>query len=108
MTEVRSPLAGTVVSVDAGPGDAVMAGAPLVVLESMKMEHVVAIDTAAVVTSVHTAVGATVAPGDVLVEVDEGAAARLAAAPSEAAHGLAAFAAKTDPDWPAFAARSKL
>ena len=74
MTEVRSPLAGTVVSVDAGPGDPVVAGASLVVLESMKMEHVVTAEAAGVVAAVRTEVGATVAPGDVLVEVDEGAA----------------------------------
>jgi acetyl-CoA carboxylase carboxyltransferase component len=74
MTEVRSPLAGTVVSVDAGPGDAVAAGTPLVVLESMKMEHVVAAEATGVVSAVRTEVGATVAPGDVLVTVDEGAA----------------------------------
>jgi acetyl-CoA carboxylase carboxyltransferase component len=74
VTEVRSPLAGTVVSVDAGPGDPVVAGASLVVLESMKMEHVVAAEAAGVVAAVRTEVGATVAPGDVLVEVDEGAA----------------------------------
>ena len=73
MTEVRSPLAGTVVSVDAGPGDPVVAGASLVVLESMKMEHVVTAEAAGVVAAVRTEVGATVAPGDVLVEVDEGA-----------------------------------
>ena len=74
MTEVRSPLAGTVVSVDAGPGDPVVAGASLLVLESMKMEHVVTAEAAGVVAAVRTEVGATVAPGDVLVEVDEGAA----------------------------------
>jgi acetyl-CoA carboxylase carboxyltransferase component len=74
VTEVRSPLAGTVVSVDAGPGDPVVAGASLVVLESMKMEHVVTAEAAGVVAAVRTEVGATVAPGDVLVEVDEGAA----------------------------------
>jgi len=74
VTEVRSPLAGTVVSVDAGPGDPVVAGASLLVLESMKMEHVVTAEAAGVVAAVRTEVGATVAPGDVLVEVDEGAA----------------------------------
>ena len=85
MTEVRSPLAGTVVSVDAGPGDPVAAGASLVVLESMKMEHVVAAEVAGVVAAVRTSVGATVAPGDVLVEVDEAAAASTEVAAAEAA-----------------------
>ena len=74
MPEVRSPLTGTVVSVEAGPGDAVAAGAVLVVLESMKMEHVVAAEAAGVVRAVRATVGATVAPGDVLVELEEGAA----------------------------------
>lgn len=40
--EVRSPLVGTVVSIEATTGDQVALGAPLVVIESMKMEHVVA------------------------------------------------------------------
>ena len=36
--EVRSPMTGTVVSVSVRPGDAVKAGAPLVVVAAMKME----------------------------------------------------------------------
>jgi acetyl-CoA carboxylase carboxyltransferase component len=91
VAEVRSPLTGTVVSVEAGPGDAVAAGAVLVVLESMKMEHVVAADVAGVVRAVRAAVGATVAPGDVLVELEEGAAP--AAAGPETGPGAAAGAA---------------
>src|SRR5690606_14956432 len=37
---VAAPFAGTVVAVEAAPGDPVRAGAPLVVIEAMKMEHV--------------------------------------------------------------------
>ncbi len=85
MAQVRSPLTGTVVSVDAGPGDPVAPGAVLVVLESMKMEHVVAAEAAGVVAAVRTSVGATVAPGDVLVELDEAAAGAPAPAVADEA-----------------------
>jgi acetyl-CoA carboxylase carboxyltransferase component len=80
--QVRSPLQGTVVSIDAPPGKGVAAGTQLVVLESMKMEHVVAAETGGVVTAVHATVGATVRAGDLLVEIDESATAETA--PDEA------------------------
>ena len=73
MAEVRSPLQGTVVSVDVPAGGDVARGAQLVVLESMKMEHVVAAEAAGVVTTIHAEVGATVRPGDLLLEIDESA-----------------------------------
>src|SRR5439155_1600974 len=38
---VRAPMQGTVVAVDVSPGDAVPAGRQLLVMEAMKMEHVV-------------------------------------------------------------------
>src|SRR6266550_1265290 len=38
---VRAPMQGTVVAVDVAPGDAVPAGGQLLVMEAMKMEHVV-------------------------------------------------------------------
>jgi len=43
-------------------------GAPLVVLEAMKMEHTLAAPAALRVTAVHVAKGAQVAPGTLLVE----------------------------------------
>ncbi len=57
MQPVRAPMQGTVVSIDVREGDVVRAGQQLVVLESMKMEHVVAAEVAGVVTSVPIAVG---------------------------------------------------
>src|SRR5213079_1228047 len=38
---VRAPMQGTVVAIDVAPGDAVPAGGQLLVMEAMKMEHVV-------------------------------------------------------------------
>jgi len=67
LLEVVAPIPGTVVSVDVREGDIVRAGTPLVVLESMKMEHVVAAAATGVVDTIHVDVGATVAPGDGLL-----------------------------------------
>jgi len=50
-------------------GDAVAAGQPLVVLEAMKMQHVVAASTAGIVRSVNVTVGAQVEGGSVLAVV---------------------------------------
>jgi acetyl-CoA carboxylase carboxyltransferase component len=75
---VESPLQGTIVSVDVAPGETVRPGHQLVVIESMKMEHVVAAEWAGVVASVAVSAGTTVMPGDPLVvvthaDVDAGA-----------------------------------
>jgi biotin carboxyl carrier protein len=51
-------------------GEQVVAHQPLVVLEAMKIEHVVAAPHAGVVRRLHVAPGAVVAKGAALVEVD--------------------------------------
>jgi acetyl-CoA carboxylase carboxyltransferase component len=71
MPVVASPLQGTVVSVDVAPGDEVHAGRPLVVMESMKMEHVVAAQWSGVVRAIAVAPGQTVLEGEPLVDLDE-------------------------------------
>ena len=71
MTEfVRAAMPATVVSVDVVPGTTVRAGATLVVLESMKMEHVVVAPIDGIVCVVRVEVGATIATEDVLVELE--------------------------------------
>ena len=72
MQPVASPMQGTVVSIDVAEGDVVRVGQQLVVLESMKMEHVVAAEWSGVVTAIPIAVGDTVMPGDALVLVEAG------------------------------------
>ena len=74
MAEVKSPLQGTVVSVEA-EGAVVAQGGQLAVIESMKMEHVVHAEVGGVVRSVKTRVGDTVLAGEVLIEIDESGAA---------------------------------
>jgi acetyl-CoA carboxylase carboxyltransferase component len=70
MERVRAPMQATVVSIDVREGDEVRAGAQLFVLESMKMEHVVAAPAAGIVTAVAIAVGQTVLEGEELVTID--------------------------------------
>jgi geranyl-CoA carboxylase alpha subunit len=64
------PMNGRVVAVHAKAGDTVAAGAALVVLEAMKMEHALSLPGAARVTAVRVAPGAQVAPGQTLLEFE--------------------------------------
>jgi len=65
---LASPMNGRVVAVAARAGEAVEAGAPLVVIEAMKMEHVLAAPAALRVKTVHVERGAQVTPGQLLIE----------------------------------------
>jgi acetyl-CoA carboxylase carboxyltransferase component len=89
MSAVASPLQGTVVAIDVEEGDVVREGQQLAVLESMKMEHLVTAEVAGVVSRVEVAVGDTVMPGDLLMNVEPRAVAErdedAATAPAPAA-----------------------
>ncbi|HKA03650.1 MAG TPA: acetyl-CoA carboxylase biotin carboxyl carrier protein subunit, partial [Acidimicrobiales bacterium] len=69
---VRAPMIGTVVDVLVTDGAAVRAGQPVVVLESMKMEHLVEADASGVVTGVAVERGDTVDVDQPLVWLAEG------------------------------------
>ncbi|WP_330302818.1 MULTISPECIES: carboxyl transferase domain-containing protein [unclassified Streptomyces] len=68
---VHAPMSGTIVSVAVAPGEPVRAGEQLLVLEAMKMEHVVRAPGAGVVRALHARVGETVGEGRPLVALDE-------------------------------------
>ena len=72
---LTAPMPATVVQVLASPGSRVERGAPLVILEAMKMEWPLRAPHDAVVRAVHCADGDLVQPGAVLVELDETGAA---------------------------------
>ena len=67
---LRAPMPGLVVRVQAEPGQAVAAGAGLVVLEAMKMENELRAPAPAVVKAVHARPGETVEKGQILVEFE--------------------------------------
>jgi propionyl-CoA carboxylase alpha chain len=70
-----APMPGTVVRVLASTGDSVTAGAALVVLEAMKMEHTVAAPVDGVVGELHVSPGDQVETRQVLAVVEDAAEA---------------------------------
>ncbi len=66
-----APMPGNVVRVEAGRGERVRSGQPIVVLEAMKMEHQVVAPANGLVAEVRVAAGDQVQAGDVLAIVDE-------------------------------------
>jgi acetyl-CoA carboxylase carboxyltransferase component len=85
-TPVMAPVRGIVVSIDVTPGQSVPAGTPLVVIESMKMEYVVAAPVAGVVREVAAVAGALVGEEQTLVSIEE-RDVEAEAAPAEATAG---------------------
>jgi biotin carboxyl carrier protein len=67
----RSPMPGVVVAVEVAIGDAVAAGAALVSVEAMKMEHRVTAPQAGVVTEIRVQPGQQVDADAVLVVVEQ-------------------------------------
>jgi 3-methylcrotonyl-CoA carboxylase alpha subunit len=66
---LTAPMPGKVVAVLAKPGASVVRGAPLMVMEAMKMEHTIAAPTDGVIGEVLYAVGDQVAEGAELVRI---------------------------------------
>ena len=70
MAEIRAEMVANVWRVLVRPGDAVQAGTPVAILESMKMEIPVESPVAGVVTGVLVEEGAVVQEGDVMAVVE--------------------------------------
>jgi 3-methylcrotonyl-CoA carboxylase alpha subunit len=68
---LRAPMSGTVVAVLVQPGDRVDRGAPLMVLEAMKMEHTIVAPAPGAVVAINFAVGERVREGADLVDIAE-------------------------------------
>ncbi|MET9181425.1 biotin carboxylase N-terminal domain-containing protein [Kitasatospora aureofaciens] len=77
---LTAPMPGTVTVIKATAGETVRKGQPLLVLEAMKMEHVIAAPHDGVVAELRASAGATVAMEDLLVVVTP---AEEAAEPAE-------------------------
>ncbi len=76
---VTAPLIGTVLEIAVASGDTVTAGQPIMVLESMKMEHVVVAESAGTIESLEAGVGEVVVEGALLANLRPDANARAAA-----------------------------
>ncbi len=81
---VLAPIQGTIVSVSVVAGDAVRFGQPLLVMEAMKMEHVIESTMSGVVQAVTVAIGDTVFEDHPLVVVDSDGTERAASDEAEA------------------------
>ena len=68
---LRAPMSGTVVSVLVASGERVGKGAPLMILEAMKMEHTITAPAAGVVSAVNFRAGDRVKEGADLVAIDD-------------------------------------
>ncbi|MGE0822358.1 MAG: carboxyl transferase domain-containing protein [Candidatus Binatia bacterium] len=68
---LRAPMQGTVVSVDAHEGELIAYGQQLIVMEAMKMEHVIAAPVSGILRMIAVAKGDTVAEGQPLVFLEE-------------------------------------
>ena len=71
---LSAPMSGTVVAVLVQAGEAVAKGAPLLVLEAMKMEHTIKAPAAGRVGAIHYRQGEQVAEGAALIDLDGDAA----------------------------------
>jgi 3-methylcrotonyl-CoA carboxylase alpha subunit len=70
---LTAPMSGTIVAVLVKAGDAVAKGAPLVIVEAMKMEHTIAAPAAGRVGAVHFSQGDQVSEGANLIDVEAAA-----------------------------------
>ena len=68
---IEAPVQGTIVSIAVAVGDAVHLGQPLLVMESMKMEHVVTADTSGFVRGLGVSVGDAVYAGHAIAFVEQ-------------------------------------
>jgi 3-methylcrotonyl-CoA carboxylase alpha subunit len=67
---LRAPMPGKVIALTVEPGATVEKGAPLIVLEAMKMEHTISAPRKGVVKAFRFAVGDQVADGAELLEFE--------------------------------------
>ncbi|MGB0744075.1 MAG: biotin/lipoyl-containing protein [Opitutales bacterium] len=67
---VRASLPGQIVSLLVNEGDRVEAGAPIVILDAMKMENEIAAPKTGIVSKVEVQSGQIIAKGDLILEID--------------------------------------
>jgi acetyl/propionyl-CoA carboxylase alpha subunit/acetyl-CoA carboxylase carboxyltransferase component len=69
-TGILAPLQGTIINIAVAIGNALREGDPVLIMESMKMEHVVSSPISAVVRAINVSLGDTVFEGHALVFIE--------------------------------------
>ncbi len=67
---LRAPIQGTIIEILVGEGDSVAAGQDIMIMNAMKMEHVLAADTGGIVREITVAVGDIIWEGHPLVFIE--------------------------------------
>jgi glutaconyl-CoA/methylmalonyl-CoA decarboxylase subunit gamma len=67
---IKAPMPGTVLAIQASPGQPVKKNQVLLVLEAMKMENEIVSPRDGIIAGVHTAKGSSVNAGDLLVSLE--------------------------------------
>ena len=88
MARVRAPLQGTIVGIDVAVGDAVHDGQQLLVMEAMKMEHVISAAVSGIIREINVAPADAVFADHVLLVVE----------PAEVDIAVSEDVEETDPD----------
>jgi acetyl-CoA carboxylase biotin carboxyl carrier protein len=70
MSEIRSPITGSVFRLESAQGDTVAPGDVVAILESMKLEIPVESEVAGTITEVHCAEGDSVGEDDIMFTVE--------------------------------------
>src|SRR4029450_8629836 len=83
MIVVSAPMQGTIIGVDVDEGATIHAGQPLLLMEAMKMEHVVVAPTGGIVRQLLVTVGDTVYEGAPLAYLEETAVSTSATGAGE-------------------------
>jgi propionyl-CoA carboxylase alpha chain len=70
-SDLVANIAGMVIDIKVEAGQEVVKGQPLVVLEAMKMQNIMAAEVDGIVRSVNCKPGDNVLSGDILIEIEE-------------------------------------
>ena len=70
ISEIKAPMPGLVLTISVEPGQEVVHGDPLLILEAMKMENVIKSPGEGKVKKIHVAKGKAVDKGELLIELE--------------------------------------
>ena len=69
---IGAPIQGTIIQISVAEGDSIRAGQEMLIMEAMKMEHVIKADISGIVKKINVAPGDIIVEGHPLIFVEEG------------------------------------